>query len=152
MAIRAEGEISLDEGVFAFFANVWVTASALIVRLYFTATPLTASSNLPMTVSTVTPSGAQTGTPTDPLVDEVGRVRLLGAGSGGEAHGVANQIRSDGNFADYVVKAQHVFAGEQRLNGLRFAAGGLFHDFDFIVLRQVINHHVEHEAIQLCFG
>ena len=38
------------------------------------------------------------------------------------------------------------------VDGRGLAAGGLLHHLDFVVLGQVIDHHVEHEAVQLRLG
>ena len=50
------------------------------------------------------------------------------------------------------MKTQHILAGEQRLNFRRAARGGLLDDGDFVVFRQIIDHHVEHETVELRFG
>ncbi len=54
--------------------------------------------------------------PAHPVVDEIRRARLMRARCRGEPHGVADQVLGDRHFADDFVKAQHVLAGEQRLD------------------------------------
>jgi hypothetical protein len=50
------------------------------------------------------------------------------------------------------VKPQHILAGEQRLDRGRRGGGGLHHHRDLVVLGQVVDHDVEHEAVELRFG
>ena len=50
------------------------------------------------------------------------------------------------------MKAEDIFASEERLDRSRHLGGGTRDDGDFIVLRQVIHDDIEHEAIQLRFG
>ena len=50
------------------------------------------------------------------------------------------------------MKPQHVFAGEQRRNRFRVARRRLRDHGHLFVLRQVVNHDVEHEAVELRFG
>ena len=53
---------------------------------------------------------------------------------------------------DQLVKLEHVFAREQRLDGRLLRRRCLLHDGNFVLLGQVIDHHVEHEAVELGLG
>ena len=50
------------------------------------------------------------------------------------------------------MELEHIFAGEDWLDWFGATGGGLRNDSHLFVLRQIINDHIEHEAIQLRFG
>jgi hypothetical protein len=69
-------------------------------------------------------TGAEPGAPTDPVVDEGGAGFLPGTGRGGEPDGGADEVLGNRDFADELVDAEDVFAGEQGIDGFRVAGGG----------------------------
>ena len=97
-------------------------------------------------------SSARAGAPTGPFVDEVRRAVLMRARSGRQFHGVADDFLGDGHLAHDIMKAEHVFAGEQRFNERGRFGGGPRDHGDLLILGQVIHHDIEHEAIQLRLG
>ena len=96
--------------------------------------------------------GAQPGAPVDPIVDETRAAFLARTRRRGDAHGVARDLLRDGHLARQRLEPLQILAGEQRLDGVRRRRGGLEHDGDLVVLREVVDHDVEHEAVQLRLG
>ena len=85
------------------------------------------------------------------MIHKIRRAIAIRARRRREPNGVTNEVFGNRHFAYDLVETQYVFASKQRLDGRRHARSGLRHDFDFIVLRQIIDHHIEHEAVQLRF-
>ena len=96
--------------------------------------------------------GARAGAPAHPIVDESRRPGLARAGGGGQPHGVAHQVLGDRHLADELVEREHVLAGEERLDRFAGRGGRLLDDRHLVVLGQVIDDHVEHEAVELRLG
>src|SRR5438876_9420495 len=69
-------------------------------------------------------AGARAGAPTGPFIDEIGSPRLVRTRGGGGFDGIANDLLGDGHFADDAMKAEDIFASEQRLNTSRHLGGG----------------------------
>src|SRR5262245_57462502 len=88
-------------------------------------------------------------TPAHPIVDEAGRARLAWTTGGGEAHSIADDIFGDRHALDDIVEAADVFASEEGFDWCRAAGCGLLDHGHFVVFGQVIDEHVEHEAIEL---
>ena len=97
-------------------------------------------------------AGSCAGSPADPFVDEVGSAGAVGAGAGGEFHGVAGDVFGDGDLLHDLLEGLKLLAGKEAMHGLFFATRGEGDDGDFFVLAEVIDDDVQHEAVELRFG
>jgi hypothetical protein len=86
------------------------------------------------------------------LVHEVRRARLIRACGGDQFDGIADDLLGHRHLAHEIMKLEHILAGEQRLDRAVARRSGLLHDRDLVLLRQVVDHHVEHEAVELRLG
>ena len=96
-------------------------------------------------------TGSQTGTPGDQFVDKVGRSFLTGARRRCQPNGVADHFIGDWDSLYDLMKLPHRLFREQRFDRRKGSGCRLLHHCDFFVFRQIINQHIEHEAIELRF-
>ncbi len=95
---------------------------------------------------------AESRAPSHPFVDEVRHAGLAGTRRADEAHRVARDFFGDDDLPHEILKVQDVGPRQHALRHLRLGARRLRHDRDLVVLVQISNHDVEHEAIELRFG
>ena len=93
--------------------------------------------------------GSKARAPVDPLIDKVGCAFLAGTRTRGQAHGVTHDRVGHRHLAHDALDAHHLLGAEHRVQLHVVAPGGLANDAHLVLLRQVVDEHVEHESVEL---
>ena len=96
--------------------------------------------------------GPRSRSPGDPVVDEARRACTSRPAGGGQSHGVPHHLLGDRHLLHHLVKASHVGPREQGLDLFARARGGPQHHRHLVVLGEVVDQHIEHEAVELRLG
>ena len=96
--------------------------------------------------------GSRSGSPGEVFASEPGSILFLRPRGADQVSRVNVNVLGHGYPAHDFLEGEDLLAGQCGFESRLVAAGGLFEDAKFLGSRRVVDHDVEHEAVQLRFG